>query len=65
MTGVQTCALPILAELFGISEEMHGLKTVVRRLPERVLEVPWDSPEILRNLNTPADLAHRPDTARR
>ena len=50
----------LLPELLGVSEEGLGLRGVVRRLPERVLEVPWQNPDILLNLNTPAD-AGRPD----
>jgi molybdenum cofactor cytidylyltransferase len=46
----------LMAELMGITEEGQGLKAVVRRQHERVLEVPWASPEILLNLNTPHDL---------
>ncbi len=46
----------LLGELMGISEEREGLKSVVRRDPERVLEVPWHSSEILLNLNRPVDL---------
>jgi hypothetical protein len=29
---------------------------VVRRVPERVLEMPWHRDDILLNLNTPLDL---------
>lgn len=47
----------LLPELLGVREETQGLKTVVRRLPERVHEVPWDSGQILLNLNTPLDMA--------
>jgi len=47
----------LLPELLGVQEETLGLRTIVRRLPERVLEIPWDSPQILINLNTPLDLA--------
>ena len=47
----------LLPELLGVQEETHGLRTVVRRLPERVLEIPWNDPGILINLNTPLDLA--------
>jgi molybdenum cofactor cytidylyltransferase len=45
----------LLPELLGVSEESEGLRAVVRRRPERVLEIPWTSPRILMNLNTPAD----------
>ena len=55
----------LLAELFGVSEETQGLKTVVRRQPERVLEVPWDSADVLMNLNAPTDLAPRPEAGPR
>lgn len=47
----------LLPELLGVQEETLGLRTVVRRLPERVREIPWDSPQILLNLNTPLDAA--------
>jgi molybdenum cofactor cytidylyltransferase len=47
----------LLPELLGVQEETLGLRAIVRRLPERVLEVPWDSAEILLDLNTPLDLA--------
>lgn len=52
----------LVGELMGISEEREGLKGVVRRRPDRVLECPWRSAEILLNLNTPLDL---PPTSRR
>jgi molybdenum cofactor cytidylyltransferase len=47
----------LMGELMGISEASQGLKAVVRRRPERVREVPWQSDEILVNLNEPIDLA--------
>lgn len=47
----------LLPELLGVQEETLGLRTIVRRLPERVREIPWDDPQILVNLNTPLDLA--------
>ena len=43
-------------ELMGIAEESEGLKAVVRRRPERVLEVAWGAADVLLNLNTPLDL---------
>jgi molybdenum cofactor cytidylyltransferase len=46
----------LLGELMGISEEGEGLKAVVRRDPSRVLDLPWDAPEILLNLNRPVDV---------
>jgi molybdenum cofactor cytidylyltransferase len=46
----------LLGELMGICEEREGLKAVVRRDPARVLNLPWDTPEILLNLNQPVDL---------
>ncbi len=46
----------LLGEMMGISETGEGLKSVVRRDPSRVLEVPWESSEILLNLNQPLDL---------
>jgi CTP:molybdopterin cytidylyltransferase MocA len=48
------CMLP---ELLGVSEAGEGLRAVVRRRPERVLEIPWASPGVLSNLNTPEDAA--------
>jgi len=48
------CLLP---ELLGVSEEGEGLRAVVRRRPERVLEIPWAGADILLNLNTPAAAA--------
>jgi molybdenum cofactor cytidylyltransferase len=45
----------LLPELLGVSEATEGLKRVVRRIPERVLEMPWERSEILLNLNTPAE----------
>ena len=54
----------LLPELLGVREETEGLKTVVRRLPERVREVPWDSGQILLNLNTPLDVARVADEGR-
>jgi CTP:molybdopterin cytidylyltransferase MocA len=47
----------LLPELLGVGEEYEGLRAVVRRRPERVLEIPWANPDILFNLNTPADAA--------
>ena len=44
----------------GITEEREGLKAVLRRRPDRVLELPWRSSEILLNLNTPLDLPPPP-----
>jgi len=46
----------LLGEMMGISEASEGLKAVVRRGPSRLLELPWDNPEILLNLNRPIDL---------
>jgi len=46
----------LLPELLGIQEETEGLKSVLRRRPERVREVAWNSSDILLNLNTPIDL---------
>jgi molybdenum cofactor cytidylyltransferase len=46
----------LMAELMGIVEESHGLKAVVRRRPERVLDLPWESADVLLNLNRPDDL---------
>lgn len=45
----------LLPELLGVSEATEGLKRVIRRIPERVLEMPWERSEILLNLNTPAE----------
>lgn len=45
----------LLPELLGVSEATEGLRRVVRRIPERVLEMPWERSEILLNLNTPAE----------
>ena len=42
----------LFPELLGVSEETEGLRRVVRRIPERVLEVPWQRSGILLNLNT-------------
>ncbi len=46
----------LISELMGISEESQGLKAVIRRDPARVLQVPWDDPGVLLNLNAPVDL---------
>ncbi|HET8947060.1 MAG TPA: nucleotidyltransferase family protein [Candidatus Polarisedimenticolia bacterium] len=46
----------LLSELLGVSEATEGLRRVVRRIPERVLEMPWQRSGILLNLNAPADL---------
>jgi molybdenum cofactor cytidylyltransferase len=43
-------------ELLGVSETGEGLRQVVRRIPERVLEMPWHRDDILLNLNSPLDL---------
>lgn len=45
----------LFPELLGVSEETEGLRRVVRRIPERVLEVPWRRSGILLNLNTPSE----------
>jgi len=42
----------LFPELLGVSETTEGLRRVVRRIPERVLEMPWERSEILLNLNT-------------
>jgi molybdenum cofactor cytidylyltransferase len=55
----------LLPELLGVGEESEGLRAVVRRRPERVLEIPWASPDILLNLNTPAEAAISGATAPR
>ena len=47
-------------ELLGVSEAGEGLRQVVRRIPERVLEMPWHRDDILLNLNTPLDLTVPP-----
>lgn len=47
----------LLPELLGVQEETLGLRAIVKRLPERVLEIPWDDARILLNLNTPLDMA--------
>lgn len=49
----------MLPELLGVSEAGEGLRAVVRRRPERVLGIPWTSPGILSNINTPADAARQ------
>jgi molybdenum cofactor cytidylyltransferase len=46
----------LLGEMSGISEESEGLRAVVRRNPERVLEVPCSSGAILLDLNRPVDV---------
>ena len=46
----------LVGELMGITEESEGLKAVVRRRRERVLEMPWSNSDVLLNLNTPLDL---------
>jgi CTP:molybdopterin cytidylyltransferase MocA len=46
----------LFGELLGVSEAAEGLRQVVRRTPERVLEMPWHRDDILLNLNTPLDL---------
>jgi len=55
----------LLPELLGVDEDSAGLRAVVRRRPERVLEIPWSSPDILLNLNTPAEVARSGATAPR
>jgi molybdenum cofactor cytidylyltransferase len=46
----------LMGELMGISEAGQGLKAVVRRRPERVRAVAWDSDDVLVNLNEPIDV---------
>ncbi|HXH29080.1 MAG TPA: nucleotidyltransferase family protein, partial [Candidatus Polarisedimenticolia bacterium] len=50
----------LFAELMGISEASEGLRAVVRRQDERVLEMPWEGAEVLLNLNAPVDLPAPP-----
>jgi molybdenum cofactor cytidylyltransferase len=50
----------LVPELRSIREETEGLKAVVRRVPGRVLEVPWDDDQILLNLNAGTDLGNVP-----
>lgn len=50
----------MMTELGGIVEESHGLKAVVRRRAERVLEMPWANSDILLNLNRPGDVPPAP-----
>jgi molybdenum cofactor cytidylyltransferase len=52
----------LLPELTGIREATEGLKAVVRRRPERVLEVPWDDDQVLLNLNAGIDLERASDS---
>ena len=52
----------LLPELTGIDEATEGLKAVVRRRPERVLEVPWDDNQVLLNLNEGTDLERASDS---
>ncbi|HUD72328.1 MAG TPA: nucleotidyltransferase family protein [Dongiaceae bacterium] len=47
----------LLPELLAVGEASKGLRGVIRARPERVLEVPCDSPGILIDLNTPEDAA--------
>ncbi len=47
----------LMGELMGISEAGQGLKSVVRRRPERVRAVAWQSDAILVNLNEPIDIS--------
>ena len=55
----------LIAELMGIAEESLGLKAVVRRHPEKVLELPWESADVLLNLNSPDDLPLQPPVSDR
>jgi molybdenum cofactor cytidylyltransferase len=50
----------MFGELLGVSEAGAGLRQVVRRVPARVLEMPWHRDDILLNLNTPLDLMSPP-----
>ena len=56
----------LVGELMGITEESRGLRAVVRKRSERVLELPWPNSDVLLNLNTPMDVPppdrrpHRP-----
>lgn len=56
----------LVGELMGITEESRGLRAVVRRRPERVMELPWPDSDVLLNLNRPLDVppidrrSHRP-----
>lgn len=52
----------LLPELADIREATEGLKAVVRRRPERVLEVPWDDNQVLLNLNEGTDLERASDS---
>jgi molybdenum cofactor cytidylyltransferase len=52
----------LLLELTGIDEATEGLKAVVRRRPERVLDLPWDDDQVLLNLNDGADLERASDS---
>jgi molybdenum cofactor cytidylyltransferase len=52
----------LLPELTTIREATEGLRAVIRRLPARVLEVPWDDDRILLNLNAGIDLERASDS---
>jgi molybdenum cofactor cytidylyltransferase len=52
----------LLPEMMQIREANEGLKAVVRRRPERVLEVPWDDDQVLLNLNAGTDLERGPES---
>jgi molybdenum cofactor cytidylyltransferase len=51
----------LLPELLSIHESTEGLKAVVRRQPDRVLELPWEDDQILLNLNAGIDLKRASD----
>jgi molybdenum cofactor cytidylyltransferase len=52
----------LLPDLGRIREATEGLKAVVRRRPDRVLEVPWDDDQVLLNLNDGTDLERASDS---
>ena len=45
----------LLAELRAVDEESEGLRAVIARRADDVREVPFDSPAVLLDLNTPKD----------
>lgn len=49
----------LLPELLEIRDESEGLRAIVRRHAAEAIAVPWDSPSVLLDLNTPDDLGRK------
>jgi molybdenum cofactor cytidylyltransferase len=48
----------LLSDLLEIEEESEGLRAIAKKYSAEAIAIPWASPSVLADLNTPADLAN-------